>query len=453
MDFETYPDIVLLVQKDTYWINTAAHIITVLRCPQVQLVIEGSEIPTPAHTVIKIGPSNWNVDLKNSDVWSLDRGMNIDSNPNANTEYEKYCKLPTRRDIDIVELTTGVHASETSKLENAFFWICERLQKGYTHLGRSEYEEWCQSLKILELKTNRNDRLLEFLQENIHRLQPITQNHKNKLLKKLLSQINIAKCINYRKVNKKGIFKNKASLIQHAMTLGKQDKHKFNALLQEFYETSPNSYWLVAIGIASYYSEDKFLFQRVYKTLSNDKWYSQNIAIPLILPNSNRFCYSPLVIAWRYLVLKQLDNKYQMPIGIGREKRVSKTIDWKPTFNSKFFDPQKKLISFSLLLNWQKLHQADEFNKQQIKLTKINYTNTIYPLESIWFDIFKHIQHSKNKIAIRLSPWPFNKKAAFSIRYDVDRPINENVVSEIVAIQEKYLNAYCGSWFYFKEDF
>ena len=102
MDFETYPDIVVLVQKDTYWINTAAHIITVLRCPQVQLVIEGSEIPTSAHTVIKIGPSNWNVDLNNSDVWSLDRGMNIDSNPNGDREIcspTQVCIIPLGKKV------------------------------------------------------------------------------------------------------------------------------------------------------------------------------------------------------------------------------------------------------------------------------------------------------------------------------------------------------------------
>lgn len=420
----------------------------VLRTPQVSFVVEGDVLPESAHTVLVIGPSEWRVNFKDIDVWYIDFA-DIE-NKNQYGEIQR-TDLKQCKKLEVVNLPKGNDVSEYSKFDTVFFWICERLHKGMAPLSNIEYNEWRMTLDILNLNKNRRDKLLEFINTHIYRRMEAGYESNYLTSKSLI----ITEFENNQNLIKQNVLRNKVSLINYAILYGDKQNTKLEKIIHQFYRSSPNSYWLLSIGIASYYANDFAMFDMVYNELSNKKWYIDNESIPTILPDNRnkRLCYSPLLIAWRYLVLKRMNYSYQVPNGIGRETKICKNINWTKISKNKLFDPILKKISYSLIENWKKLHEADDLGTQQIKLSPNAYKDTIYYLESIWIDLLKIIQHSKKKPLIRLTLWPHDKSSSLSIRYDVDRPVSKERIENVIKIQEKHIKTYCGSWFFFDEEF
>lgn len=83
----------------------------------------------------------------------------------------------------------------------------------------------------------------------------------------------------------------------------------------------------------------------------------------------------------------------------------------------------------------------------QLELTDEMYEPIAPALERAWRALFRHMLHAAGEPFVEILPWPEGKRAAVSIRYDIDRATQPGQVRKIVAIQRRAFGGPCASWY------
>ncbi len=83
----------------------------------------------------------------------------------------------------------------------------------------------------------------------------------------------------------------------------------------------------------------------------------------------------------------------------------------------------------------------------QVELTDETYEPVATALERAWRALFRHILHAAGEPLVEILPWPEGKRAAVSIRYDIDRATQPGQVRKIVDIQRRCFGGPCASWY------
>lgn len=171
------------------------------------------------------------------------------------------------------------------------------------------------------------------------------------------------------------------------------------------------------------------------------------------------FCYSPLLSI--FLLLTSDENILKKSFPITQSMEVN--FDWHVLNKTSlvrnkiethsFFDMDKFEYSESLIENLEKaLFLPIIPDGYQYEISQNNYSVVFLSLQEIWTEFIKHCIHMLEDYCVVLSPWPEQKKFALSIRYDVDRPVTQNMIFEIFELQRKYTEKSWATWFFFIED-
>ena len=431
-------DIAVVVPAEGHWGDAALHLLTVLALPQVTVSTGDTPLPGSIHTCLAIGPPGWSPEPPGCTVWRLSDGDDAEAG-STDGSWETPCgnqvSLPRQHVFTVV--SDGRHASTPAvgAVEQVLYWLRERLAKGSAPLPERGWREWRVALQVLDLPPWRADRLPEGIEALIEA---------RGAKKSDASGTRPA-------FDRKAVLAEPVSLIE-AVLEGREPAGSLMTLVRAALPHSRTAHRLVGLGVAAGLLGDQKSFQQVRAKLSGPEWARPGVAFPRYAPGREGFCYSPLVLAWRTMEARADEPDFDLPDGIAAGRHIEQPLVWRPLADGRLADSDVRLISRSLLGNWLTLHTAPCPPGSQTRLDPAAYVPAAAGLEQMWFDIFRDMEHRRGRPLIRLRPWPAGTTAAFSLRYDVDRPIGDGRLDEIVAVGRNRLGGSCMSWYHFADD-
>jgi len=209
---------------------------------------------------------------------------------------------------------------------------------------------------------------------------------------------------------------------------------------------------MIAVAVAARLIDDIDTWREVVDELDAN-WHIDGIAFarPSRQPRTSRsLSYTPLILAYWGLRLAELELRDTV-----RETWSGSTEDtelhWGPP-TREMHDATSRTISRSLLENWCLIHRAELPTGHQIKLEPTAYDVAVVALEQRWVAALRAMASGVGEPLLRLRPWPGDAKAALSIRYDVDRDIDDERIDSLVDMQLRQAGRPFGSWYYHPGD-
>jgi len=481
---EAKPELLIYAQTETSY-DLMRHLLSCLGLPQVGISMEGCAIPDSVRSVLLVGKPAWCPDLPAGlKVWSMAEG----TFPFNGSEF------PSGRLFKYAYAGRNESADASSKIMQSFFWLITRLEKTPGKLSVKELHEWLKTLSLLDIDPARQYAVLvkiltllrqkcpAGLAKNLDFKNALTSprvwahNAEQQVLKRINSPIwqiymhviayaaalkdafTEAVIVRTRKAlpNLSNILKSAAGKIRintvamrlAAMEMKAKEGESATDQIAKIAQNTKNGQELLAAAVFAHTHGLSAEGAQLDALLQSSEWAVADVAFPRTKKDGG-FCFSPLTIAWLYLHSRTHQPNYELPEQAGLVFERTEPLVWMVFENGAFIDPDKKLVSSSLLQNWEKLHIADCPDGAQYVLDEASYKAATRTLEATWVDVFKNIQYAVNASFIRIKPWPAGYKSAISIRYDVDRPVGSGRVVELGRLQSRYTNAACASWYYF----
>lgn len=461
------------------------HLLSCLGLPQVCIAMDGEVIPGSVKSVLLVGDAGWSPDLPSRlNVWSLADGISPINRP----------EFPDSRLFKYAYAGRDGSGDADSKMAQSFFWLITRLEKTPGRLSIRELHEWLKMLSLLDIDAARHHavllRILTLLQQKcpiglarnldfnnalsnprvwaynaeqrvLNRINsPIWQMYMHALAYVPVLKDAFMEVVIVRKLKSFGnlstILKTAAARMRASTAAMRLAVMELRAKAGEYgakqiaqiAENPKNGQELLAAAVFARthgLPEEGALLDAL---LQHPEWAMADVAFPRTRKNGG-FCFSPLTIVWLYLHSRTRQPDYQLPEQAGLVFERIEPLAWMAFENDAFVDPDKKLVSCSLLQNWEKFHIADCPDGAQFMLDESSYKAVTRTLEAAWIDVFKTIQHAINAPFIKVKPWPTGYRAAISIRYDVDRPIRSSRITKLARLHARHANAACASWYYF----
>jgi acetyltransferase-like isoleucine patch superfamily enzyme len=419
---EGAPEIAFLVSDSEERKDAVLHLLSALGLPQVSVYTDGEGLPASLHTVILDGETGrFAPVLDGLEVWRIAAGERGPSEGDSWFDAPSGIRvaLPDRVETSVVSDGREGEDRRVRGLEQTFYWLTTRLAKGAGRLSADEVQEWRIAFHVLGVEPGRKDRLRERIEELIKKRR--TQGKPGKHVSLVLSALHSRT--------------SKDALIKQAVKLS---------------STARGATDIIAGGIVAALLGENAVADQLWEKLETPDWLVPGVAMPRSAAGAKGFCYSPLVLVWLFLEARRENPGFQIPEGTGIPSRVSQQLEWRPVGDGEhLLDEASRTISRSFIDNWLILHEAPCSDGSQVVLEDFNYAQSTAPLEAAWREVFLFLQGRKGRPLVRVHPWPEGRKAAISLRYDVDRPVSTQTITEIVQSQSGLANAPCGSWYYF----
>lgn len=420
--------------------DLASHLLTCLALPQVSIVEEGTSLPASVHSAVIFGPKDWKpraVLPSSIDLWNL-----VDGNADAHAVV-----LPGSERIELAATHTPFLVEDgrrqdgpVDRLQQTLFWLSQRLFKAPPVLSRADYEEWKLALRLIGVEPGGASYWRRIAAELDGRRFAADED---------VTHVSQA-------LNRKLALAAPWMLVREAADAAEQRTSEraqsIAALVRDVLSRSNTGRRLAAVGVSALLLGDEEIARVVRDRFAGDEWRRSGVAFPLSAPGAAGFTYSPLIAIWHFLDARREHAGFQLPETVGAPVTLFRPLTWKRFDNGLPFDSSAHRISRSLVDNWVTLHTAPGRVGAQYKLDRSNYRRDIAMLEKLWITLFREMQRRKERPLIRLRPWPAPYKAAVSLRYDVDRPVGQERVAELVELQSKAAGAPCGSWYFFADD-
>lgn len=236
---------------------------------------------------------------------------------------------------------------------------------------------------------------------------------------------------------------------------------------------------LCYLGITSYLLGFRNISDHIFEILLSEQYFDASTGCIRSSRNATSYCYSPILLA--FLMCMRTDRHESEtckdnPITFTDSLPESKVdIEWHffaspdlglegeslflQCFKSarnhlietddsvySLIDFSNHRISLSLLENWLTSIRIPHL-QGALELNFSNYQPYCVPFETLWFSLFRWLQNSVDIPLVALRPYPYGSKAAFSLRYDVDRKTESQQILDIIDLQLTSLNAECASWY------
>ncbi len=122
---------------------------------------------------------------------------------------------------------------------------------------------------------------------------------------------------------------------------------------------------------------------------------------------------------------------------------------WRSCGNGNAFaDSRSRVLSRDLLDNWLLLQELPELAEGAVRRSEISDNLALTAIEEAWHRAIEAIFDEIGEKLVRLKPWPAGYRAAFALRFDVDRDASNHAIAAISSVQKNAFNAACGSWYY-----
>jgi len=472
---ETLAETLVLTPREGAWHRVFAHLLSTLGLPQVGLAAEGDAWPAGVRSVLLAGPATWSPSLPSGlEAWRLVDGSR--AAPAA--------ALPRERLFKYAFAGQDGGDDIGAELAQALFWLLVRLEKGAGRLSLQEFHEWLVALQWLDLDRSVHGELLARILGGLRARRPRLLPGARQLcasdgrLSERLQQMQARVERLLRQDRMHGAYRTAitaADALLDALSSGVGCASSIDAMRQKVLQSRKrnptvaqraiarlasgristtaagmrNSRELLACCLAAHKLGDEEAFRRWDGILASPAWRVAGISFPRLKPGAAGFNYSPMVMIWLFARACARQPGYKLPSNLGLDLERKETLEWRGDEHGQFLNRERREISSSLFFNWERLHRADCPDGAQFVLDRGSYQATTRGLEAIWVQAFKAIQHAASRPLLRLRPWPAPYKAALSLRYDVDRPVSADRITELVRLQIRLAKAALGSWYYF----
>jgi hypothetical protein len=340
------------------------------------------------------------------------------------------------------------------------------LEKGTGALGLREFREWVTSLRCLPIDEFGYSRWAARLVEQLlKRVPPELANISGPGVKDLdawldqmarraeLAALPLVARLRERVSPRVGLSSQAAlrdpEQLVRAARRGRLDASTYTEMLLRMLENSQSGLRLCAFGIAAHLIGDDGAYELIRSTVGGAEWKAPGIALPRAARNKEVLCMSPLALVYGLIVAMREAPGFAINEGFARQAEGGQTLRWRGFENGELIDRVNKRVARCLVDNWMILHSAPCPPGTQFCLSDATYGVGTIGLERAWLAVFRAMQAASGRPLVRLRPWPEGYRAALSIRYDVDRPIAAQRISELVVIQARHANAPCANWYYF----
>jgi acetyltransferase-like isoleucine patch superfamily enzyme len=452
------PEIVILTPTDRQCEELARHILIPLGLPQVAVMNETEAVPESAHSVLLLGPPEWSPRIRGPQtIWRLSAGTVPQIAPD----------LPECRPFPVVrQADDGTNSMDAVPGWSAF-WILNRLRKRATPMKGRDFREWVTTLAILqqafEGETSLHKTILAYLfrerPTGLHgRLERLTDESVDDWCRRLASMAdraersflkNILRRILPAPLSYTEAMADPERLVR-AVLEGRVSRDLVSQFAKRMWPKGANGLRLCAFSLAALLAGDEDCARELLQAIRSGEWLLPGTFLFRSSRGRNTPCLSPMTMAlWALAGRKGLAPELT-PECFGAGTDTGFAMRWSGFGPGQFIDPERRLVASSLVENWKLLHSAPCPQGAQFQLDNPTYSVTTLGLEHRWFEVFRTIQG--NQPLIRLRPWPAGYRAAVSIRYDVDRPITAQRISEHVNLQASLANGPCAAWYYFSDD-
>ncbi len=226
--------------------------------------------------------------------------------------------------------------------------------------------------------------------------------------------------------------------------------------LESWLPNCRNAKQLCAIGFAAIVLKRQALLEKVVQIIQSGEWVLEDSVLLPLVPGKANIERSLLASGFVAALAMRMEGASFSSL-LPRNEQVS--IQWEG-FGSqqpessiegtslRFFDPERRRISVSLLDNWLKLIEQPDIRQGQLCISDSRYEQTVEAIEMVWGRIIDAIATEAGQPVVRTRPWPRGTGFAVSVRYDVDRPVPEGNIDRILDIQNRAIGGMCGSWFF-----
>ena len=464
------PSIAFIVPGNGRFEEAAKLLVTSLGLPQLQVFIEGAILPSSVHSIIALGPPNWKPASYNLPLWTLDSpGKRIEDPIKINMPGDNGCNVEFQLLSGRSHVLAPSPDPRKSVIENsttqAFYYCIKRVRKQSKPMDAKESIEWYVLLLILEhlnISESKNlvGELKNLLKLNIRQSSPYDL--KRKFVEMTIEVYEKSfQCFQTISPKKKIQFDNKSFMRnpEIVVALALQDE-KNNLLhtdvLDSLLQPCLNATQFAYIGLAAYMLGYDDLAAKVNSRIHSDDIFDTMSMCVHNAANLKSYCYSPVLAAFLLAACRKEHPDF-FPQFLHERKDSfywhvfdaddSRWLTASGGDKGALISEKEMKISSSLLENWLTCLSVPSLDGMQYELLEHNYYLQLFAFEACWLSFFRYLQNSTGKSLIRIKPWPFDYKAAFSLRYDVDRNTSIEQVLQIIDIQRGYLSSCCGSWF------
>ncbi|UCD74894.1 MAG: acyltransferase [Phycisphaerales bacterium] len=481
------PSIALLTPTEGSWRQAAELLITALGLPQVRVFSADDELPRSLHSAIAFGPEQWMPNAGGDRaIWRLATGERILEGESritipGSSGAEHTVPLPASRRHVSVPTADPTRSQTDNVCTLSFYYAVKRLAKRRGGLSSAERLELYVAIFML-LRGDRPARralaeeLIALLPDDAD-LPTETERELCALLRRGGREESIAASLpaailelaNASEARRQSaqqgaieLFTDKTYLscpeflsafaLRDREGLGEKLRGHIDSLIPEAARTMQ----LVHCGIASLLLDDAVRFRKCVDRLYSEQFFDRQQVCVRSAAGARSSCYSPALAAVLLESVWKSEPDYQPR----RRRSWDEPLRWDCFGSQKeplaveadsgrgvLLDPEKRRISRSLLDNWLLSVSPPEVENGQYELQEDNYQPLAAKIESVWMAVFRRLQKEAGQPLVRIAPWPHGYRAAFSVRYDLDRNIPAERVEEIVRLHGRRLNSACASWY------
>ncbi len=411
-------------------LEAAKLLVGTLGLVQVEVVQSLQDVAASAHTLLRLQKTLTDPDYPGVEVLFLD-GDPQSSRPAGATVVcnRKTTYVPTS--LDESNDTPG------ARFIHAAFWMDQRLFKASRPLSSVELSLWIyiceianaigpgisEAWRTISSRLPRNDmRVPRSLQENQLPSPEVGLHFLNEL--PIINRTQIEKALSRRQMTPE-------TFVDVCLSLS-------------------NSVSIMALSIYQWLRGEHQYVGQSLGILQKAEWAQSGTSFPRLVKNGSSLAYSPVTLLWLYLV--SLENTSETMVEEDPIYRRDLTAAGYVPIEAAHSDSSIIRISESAWTLWRTLHQMPTHYGRQILLTRESYSSILHDLEAYWLSIFRSIQGRRGRVFCRILPWPGQKRAALTLRFDVDRELTETQVRSILSIQRRHFSEPAGSWYFWASD-
>ena len=451
-------DLTILCQ-DTRWTGVARHLVSSLRLPQLRIVQESAFDRICSGPVLLAGDSSWFPRMPpESRVWRFQRLSRQAAQADA---INRPASCSTRYFAPVGAVSNSMHQQ--------LFWSLERLKKREATLSIGEGLDWLLWLLLVDLSSDREDRLLQLIASELALKGP-SQDFRECFLALSAERpdairARVEDCLSsqvaatwkgysdepfgLKPPTRKALLQVPGLCVALSLQVSRQDRAPLSLetcreLFRDVLLHSHTAVRIFAVNIAARQLKLYDLVDESYRALDAAHLRVSGTSLLRTHGEATGFVYSPL----QTLVAgsQSSDPASKFCEGIGQVAVEQHRL---ASFDRPLIDTASKSVERQLVDDWLHLHGAPSRAESCYRLGDGSYEQLVAALEQSWLKVFGLLLLSERKPLYRVCPLPEGKSSSFSLRYDVDRPVSEEQIRAITDQQMRIYGTRFGSWFYF----
>ncbi len=493
--WEPAPTLAIAVPGQGRYSLAARLLTTVLGLPQVAVILAGEDLPDSVLATIAMGPPDWRPESSKGILWRLDSGsVRIEGDsqasiPDGGGGLEEL-SLPGHRVLSCVDRADSSGDPLRATAELSMYYALKRLSKRARLLSEDErLSTWIaawflqrqQDAAALELCSGMVGAAVSALPDGESAERGLAQalsfpgqgEDRDSLLSRIIPELAKVSEIVRSKARREGdrgysarTFLQCPELLIGLWIDDRKQALQFKDDLLQICGQGRQASRLACLGLACQLLEAPEAAACALRRLTDPSefWDEEAFSVRSALGLAS-YCYSPLLAVFLTIGVRHGDPdfapagfppptlEFGRPIALEAFRSPADATEednWTVRAGAaqgRLVDEQAGRISRSLLESWLAWLTVPDLQGRPLELRRECYRPAALRWERIWLALFRRLLHSCGSSLLQASPWPGAKRAAISLRYDIDRVTSLGQLQDIVDLQAEFLEGPAATWF------